>query len=89
MTIAAHDDARPRRDLRYPVNGAWPALMHADMAAAYVDEPDRDAFLRKVRSRTYPQPVCLPGCRARWRRSDLDATIAGQAAGTAILDGDI
>lgn len=89
MTLTALDDARPRRDLRYPANGAWPALMHADMAAAYVDEPDRDAFLRKVRDRTYPQPVRLPGCRARWRRADLDATIAGEAAGTAALDGDI
>jgi hypothetical protein len=89
MTLSALDDARPRRDLRYPVNGAWPALMHADMAAAYVDEPDRDAFLRKVRANVYPLPVRLHGCRARWRRADLDATIAGEAAGPASLDGDI
>lgn len=89
MTLTALDDVRPRRDLRYPVHGAWPAAMHADMAAAYVDEPDRDAFLRKVRERVYPPPLRLPGCRARWRRADLDATIAGAAVGTAALDGDI
>jgi hypothetical protein len=89
MTLTAIAAARPKRDLRYPVNGAWPAFMHADMAAAYVDEPDPDAFLRKVRDRVYPPPVRLPGCRARWRRADLDATIAGEAAGTATLDGDI
>jgi hypothetical protein len=89
MTLTVVDDARPRRDLRYPIHGAWPALMHADMAAAYVDEPDRDAFLRKVRARVYPLPVRLPNCRARWRRADLDATITGQAVVVTSLDGDL
>lgn len=51
--------------------------MRADMAAAYLDEPDRAAFLRKVRNGVYPNGVRFRGCRLRWRKSDLDATISG------------
>jgi hypothetical protein len=51
--------------------------MHADMAAAYLDERNRAAFLRKVRDLIYPAGIRLRGCRLRWRKSDLDATVAG------------
>jgi hypothetical protein len=62
--------------------------MRADMAAAYVDEPDSTTFLRKVRQRVYPNGVGFRGCRLRWRKSDLDVTIAGVPP-TVSLDDDL
>lgn len=62
--------------------------MRADMAAAYLDEADRTAFLRKVRGGLYPSAVRFPGCRLRWRKSDLDATILGLKP-TISLDDDL
>lgn len=73
---------------RYPLAGSWPALMLADMAAAYVDETGRRAFLRKVQAGIYPNPVRFRGCRLRWRKSDLDATILGLKP-TVNLDDDL
>ena len=62
--------------------------MRADMAAAYLDETDRRAFLRKVQAGIYPNPVRFRGCRLRWRKTDLDATILGLKP-TICLDNDI
>lgn len=75
-------------EVRFPMGGSWPALMRADMAAAYLDEPDRTSFLRKVRNGIYPAAVRFPGCRLRWRKSDLDAAIFGVKI-TASLDDDL
>lgn len=77
-----------KKEVRYPLGGSWPALMRADMAAAYLDESDRTAFLRKVRGGIYPGPVRFQGCRLRWRKSDLDATILGLKL-TISLDDDL
>lgn len=71
---------------RYPVGGSWPALMHADMAAAYLDEPNSDAFLRKVRAGIYPGGVRLRQCHRRWRKADLDATLTGEAQSVSLDD---
>ncbi len=76
------------KDVRYPLGGSWPALMRADMAAAYLDEPDCAAFLRKVRAGTYPKGIRFRGCRLRWRRSELDATIEHRPR-TICLDDDL
>jgi predicted DNA-binding transcriptional regulator AlpA len=58
------------------------------MAAAYLDELDRVTFLRKVREKIYPVGVRTAGCRLRWRKSDLDATIAAVKP-TISLDDDL
>ncbi len=60
--------------VRYPP-GLWPAEMRADMAAAYVDEPSVEAFLRKAGT-TYPAPVRGRGCARKWSKEALDLAIA-------------
>ena len=62
--------------------------MRADMAAAYVDELDRRAFLRKVRVGIYPLPVQFRECQLRWRKADLDATVL-ELKPTVSLDDDL
>ena len=60
----------------------WPRIMRAKTAAAYVDEPSVQSFLRSVGS-VYPKPVTVPGKGKRWLREDLDRSIdrlTGQAA---------
>ena len=60
----------------------WPRMMRAKTAAAYVDEPSVQSFLRSVGS-VYPKPVTVTGKGNRWLREDLDRSIdrlTGQAA---------
>ena len=60
----------------------WPRIMRAKTAAAYVDEPSVQSFLRSVGS-VYPKPVTVPGKGKRWLREDLDRSIdrlTGRAA---------
>lgn len=38
------------RPVRYLENGSWPALMRADMAAAYVDDRSVEEFLANVKA---------------------------------------
>ena len=60
----------------------WPRIMRAKTAAAYVDEPSVQSFLRSVGS-VYPKPVTVPGKGNRWLREDLDRSIdrlTGRAA---------
>ena len=60
---------------RTPMNpGAWPRLMRATTAAAYVDERSVDAFRRAVGT-IWPQPLKLAGKGERWLKEDLDAAI--------------
>ena len=57
---------------RLPENpGQWPCEMRAATAAAYVDEPSVEAFLRKVPS-VYPRPVKRKGVADKWLKEDLD-----------------
>lgn len=59
----------------HPINpGAWPRLMRATTAAAYVDERSVDAFRRAVGT-MWPEPLKLPGKGERWLKEDLDAAI--------------
>lgn len=62
---------------RYPKGQVWPAEMRADMAAAYVDEPSVDAFLRKV-GIVYPQPVRFEGSAQKWSKATLDRAISNR-----------
>jgi hypothetical protein len=55
--------------------GAWPLEMRAETAAAYVDEPSVEAFLRKVPSE-YSEPVRIKGSLPKWHREKLDRDIA-------------
>ena len=58
-----------------PLNpGAWPRLMRATTAAAYVDERSVGAFRRSVGS-MWPEPLKLAGKGERWLKEDLDAAI--------------
>lgn len=52
----------------------WPRLMRAATAAAYVDEPSVESFLRAVGS-AYPKPLNISGKGKRWLREDLDRAI--------------
>jgi hypothetical protein len=68
---------------------AWPRLMRAKTAAAYVDEVSVQAFRRKVGS-VYPGPVSGRGQRQKWDRLQLDRAaeaMSPQAASeTPVLD---
>jgi hypothetical protein len=58
-----------------PTNpGAWPRLMRAATAAAYVDERSVGAFRRSVGS-MWPEPLKLAGKGERWLKEDLDVAI--------------
>jgi hypothetical protein len=62
------------RPVAIPI-GAWPAEMRAETAAAYVDEPSVEAFLKKV-PREYSEPACVKGSLPKWHRKKLDRDIA-------------
>ena len=53
---------------------AWPRLMRASTAAAYVDERSVGAFRRSV-GKLWPKPLKLAGKGERWLKEDLDAAI--------------
>ena len=61
---------------RYPPIGAWPALMLADMAAAYLDFTNTRELARAVRRGEAPPPVAYRGIgRARqpvWSKAAID-----------------
>ena len=54
---------------------AWPRLMRAETAAAYVDERSVEAFRRRVGS-VYPEPIHVSGRGEVWLKDQLDAAIA-------------
>ena len=55
--------------------GAWPLEMRAETAAAYVDEPSVEAFLKKVPN-VYSEPTRTKGALPKWHRSKLDRDVA-------------
>lgn len=59
-------------------NGCWPALMQAEVAAAYCGERTADSFMRHVGNR-WPEPFIEDGKGKGkfcvWRKRDLDAII--------------
>ena len=54
--------------------GAWPRLMRAETAAAYVDEKSVESFRRGVGS-LWPVPVELRRKGERWLKEELDEAI--------------
>ena len=68
----------PRTTLpaRYPPIGIWPALMRADMAAAYLDYRDTGELARAVARGEAPPPIGYHGIgRARepvWSKAVID-----------------
>src|SRR5690349_12636671 len=46
---------------RFPPNGAWPAVMRADLAAAFFDCPDTKEFFRRVVAGEAPRPCDMIG----------------------------
>jgi hypothetical protein len=68
----------PRTHLpaRYPPIGTWPALMRADMAAAYLDYRDTGELARGVHRGEAPPPIGYHGSgRARqpiWSKAVID-----------------
>lgn len=69
----------PRTPLpaRYPPVGTWPALMRADMAAAYLDYRDTAELARAVRRGEAPPPIAYHGTgRTRqpvWSKAVIDS----------------
>ena len=77
---------------RYPPIGTWPALMRADMAAAYLDYRDTGEFTRAVGRGEAPPPIGYHGVgRARepvWSKAIIDNVLApGEAINPDRLDG--
>lgn len=64
----------PRPRAPHNPGGAWPRLMRASTAAAYVDEKSVGAFLRAVPS-LYPAPIRVSGKGDRWLKDALDRAI--------------
>ena len=69
----------PRRSplaARYPPTGAWPAVMRADMVAAYLDYRDTNELARGVSRGEVPPPIGHHGLgRARepiWSKTVID-----------------
>lgn len=63
----------PRRSRRNEFT-AWPRIMRAQTAAAYVDERSVAAFLRGV-GKIWPKAITVAGKGKRWLREDLDTAI--------------
>ncbi len=61
---------------RYPPIGAWPALMLADMAAAYLDFANTHELAQAIRRGEAPSPIAYRGIgRARqpvWSKAAID-----------------
>ena len=61
---------------RYPPVGAWPALMRADMTAAYLDYRDTGELERAMGRGEAPPPIAYHGIgRARqpvWSKAVID-----------------
>ena len=67
---------------------AWPRLMCAKTAAAYVDEKSVEAFRRGI-PKLYPKPLKISGKGERWLKEALDEAIdrlTGKARVTNIVD---
>lgn len=84
----------PRTSLpaRYPPIGIWPALMRADMVAAYLDYRDTGELARAVVRAEAPPPIGYHGVgRARepvWSKAIIDkVTVAGKAVYPDRLEG--
>jgi hypothetical protein len=69
---------------RYPPVGTWPALMRADMTAAYLDYRDTGELARAVRRGEAPPPIGYHGIgRARqpvWSKAVIDSLTAPSRA---------
>jgi hypothetical protein len=79
---------------RYPPTGTWPALMRADMAAAYLDYRDTAELARAVGRGEAPPPIGYHGAgRARepvWSKAMIDNfTARATAASSARVDQDL
>lgn len=68
--------ARSPLPARYPPTGAWPAVMRADIVAAYLDYRDTSELARGVGRGEAPPPMGYHGVgRARepiWLKSAID-----------------
>jgi hypothetical protein len=76
----------PRAPLpaRYPPAGAWPAIMRADMTAAYLDYRDTGELARGVGRGEAPPPTGYHGSgRARepvWSKEAIDSFATSRSA---------
>ena len=81
IRVASDPIALPEKAERRPIaipEGAWPRLMKAPRAAAYLDiSPSH--FLAEVKARRLPQPKHIGGC-SLWDRRQLDL-VADQLPG--------
>lgn len=72
----SHMSPRPTLPARYPPIGIWPAVMRADMAAAYLDYRNTTEFARAVTRGEAPPPIGYHGTgRSRepvWSKAAID-----------------
>jgi len=77
--------ARSPLPARYPPTGAWPAIMRADMTAAYLDYRDTSELARGVNRGEAPTPIGHHGIgRARepiWSKTSIDNFIQPDSDG--------
>jgi len=77
--------ARSPLPARYPPTGAWPAIMRADMTAAYLDYRDTSELARGVNRGEAPPPIGHHGIgRARepiWSKASIDNFIQPDSNG--------
>jgi hypothetical protein len=77
--------ARSPLPARYPPTGAWPAIMRADMAAAYLDYRDTNELARGVKRGEAPPPIGHHGVgRTRepiWSKATIDNFIEPDSDG--------
>jgi hypothetical protein len=79
---------------RYPPTATWPALMRADMVAAYLDYRDTAELARAVGRGEAPPPIGYHGAgRARepvWSKATIDKfTARATASSSARVDQDL
>jgi hypothetical protein len=71
---------RSNAPARFPPGGSWPAVLRADMAAAYLDYPDTQALSRAVVAGEAPPPSCMRKAGAKrepvWAKEVLTQFVA-------------
>ena len=77
------------RPARYPVHGAWPAELRADMAAAFLDYPTTRALIAAIVEGDAPRATGFRGAgktrELTWHLEGLKAFVTSRHGGQAIM----
>lgn len=73
---------RTKLPARFPPFGAWPAVLRADMAAAFLDYPDTSALAAAVAKGDAPAPTAMRKAGDKrepvWARGAIEQFIASR-----------